>query len=156
MKIICVNQSSITMPKKFIEQWVDLLQREYVKLKVDGHRSLGRRELTLVFLNVPEARKLNAQFRSKNYATDILSFTSEDDPRSLGEMILCPQVLTRQAREHGLTFKQELAYMLCHGVLHLLGYDHENSKKEAEVMYALQDKAFAQILGKLSSRRRKT
>jgi probable rRNA maturation factor len=71
-------------------------------------------------------------------------------------MILCPQVLTRQAREHGLTFKQELAYMLCHGVLHLLGYDHENSKKEAEVMYALQDKAFAQILGKLSSRRRKT
>jgi probable rRNA maturation factor len=155
MKITCVNQSSITMPKKFIEQWIDLLQREYVKLRVKGYRRLGRLEMTVVFLNSQEARKLNLQFRAKDYATDILSFSSEDDPGSLGELILCPQVLTRQAREHGLTFKQELVYMLCHGVLHLLGYDHEGSKKEAEIMYALQDKAFARILRKLSSAREK-
>jgi probable rRNA maturation factor len=151
MKTILVNQSSVRMPKKFIEQWLRFLHRDYVRQKARGaSKRLGARaELVVVFLDTREAKALNKKFRGKNYATDVLSFSSDE---SSGELVLCPQVLLRQAREHGLTFRQELAYMLSHGVLHLLGYDHELSRREADTMFALQDKAFARGLRKIRTK----
>lgn len=82
-------------------------------------------------------KKINFQYRKKNKSTDILSFTS-GDPDSMGELLLCLPVLQRQARKHNLTLKQEVNLMLVHGFLHLLGYDHEVSAPEAELMERLQ------------------
>ena len=87
---------------------------------------------------------LNLQFRKKNYATDVLSFESAD-PECLGELVLCPEVLKRQAGEHKLSFKMELTYMFIHGVLHLLGYDHEQGEKQAQAMFELQDRFFERL-----------
>jgi len=144
MKILVINQSSVRAPRKFIADWCVRIQKEFLKRNVIT-KTVVARELTVVFLDPKEARATNRQFRGKDYATDVLSFErlSAD---SLGELILCPQVLQRQAAEHGLKYREELGYMLLHGVLHLLGYDHETSARDAERMFALQDAVFAKLL----------
>jgi probable rRNA maturation factor len=134
----CINQTKIPMPKLWLAE-VDGFLRQELKLK--------SQELTIVFLNPAAAQKLNKKYRKRNYATDILSFPS-DSPATLGELILCPQVLKRQAKEHGLSFKAELSYMLIHGVLHLLGYDHEKSKSSARRMFKIQDQLFDRLCRK--------
>jgi probable rRNA maturation factor len=53
--------------------------------------------------------------------------------------------LKRQAREHKLSFQHELGYMVLHGILHLLGYDHETSEADAEKMFAIQDEVFEKL-----------
>ena len=137
-----VNSSREPMPKKWIELWLLELAKQLKKEKVP----LKLHELTLVFLDSRQAKKLNNQFRDKDYATDILSF--EGDGEKLGELILCPSVLKRQATEHGHSFRAELGYMLIHGVLHLLGYEHEGSKAQARKMFALQDQVFDRMRSK--------
>jgi probable rRNA maturation factor len=128
-----INQSKVRMPKSFVLE-VDSFIRRRLKIPV-------KRELTIVFLDPTPAKKLNKTYRKKDYATDILSFEGAT-PQDLGELVICPQVLQKQAKEHDLSFKAELAYMLIHGVLHLLGYDHERSAKEAKKMFQIQDQLF--------------
>lgn len=120
------------MPRQFLQEIYKKISRD-LKLK-KGH-------LHLVFLDPGPAKKLNFQFRQKNYATDVLSFEPLE-PESLGELVMCPAVLKKQAREHGLSFQWELTYMLLHGILHLLGYDHEKSAAEAQRMFEIQDRLF--------------
>lgn len=150
MKVLIVNESKHAAPRKFIQTWMELLTAELKKRQVLS-ADQARRELTMVFLDKKPAQKINKEFRGKDYATDVLSFDSMD-PSSLGELVLCPEVLKRQATEHSLTYRQELGYMLLHGVLHLLGYDHETSEKDAREMFAIQDAAFEVLLKKISAR----
>lgn len=139
-----VNESKVRVPRKFIENWMQSCVRELLKQKVLA-KSDQNKTLTLVFLDVAAAKKINSEFRKKNYATDVLSFDSMD-PSSLGELVLCSPVLKKQANEHGLTYKHELGYMLLHGLLHLKGYDHELGPKEAELMFDIQDRLFERLL----------
>lgn len=134
---ILVNQSTVPMPKVFLKSWTKKLERELKrwKLEVDG-------ELTIVFLNPVEAQKLNRQYRKRNYPTDVLSFL---DHEGLGDLVICPQVVAKQAKENQHSFKDELGYMVVHGVLHLLGFDHEKSKQKARVMYQIQDAIFEKL-----------
>lgn len=150
MEVLIVNESKHAAPRKFIQSWMDLVVTELKRKKVLT-ADQARRELTLVFLDKKPAQKINMEFRGKNYATDVLSFDSMD-PGSLGELVLCPEVLKRQSKEHGLTYQQELGYMLLHGVLHLLGYDHETSEADALEMFGIQDAAFEVLLKKVSGK----
>lgn len=139
-----VNQASVRVPRQFLEKHWKLIVKDL---------RLGSHELTMVFLNPGPAKNLNRQFRGKNYATDVLSFAPIEDfgggeVQTLGELILCPQVLQRQSREHGLTYRQELLYMMIHGVLHLIGYDHEKSVAEEKKMFQIQDRLFEKYLKK--------
>lgn len=59
--------------------------------------------------------------------------------------MLCPQVVERQAKEHDLSFRDELCYLVLHGVLHLLGFEHEQGGARAKKMYELQDEIFKAI-----------
>jgi probable rRNA maturation factor len=101
---------------------------------------------TLIFVSSAEMKKLNKRYRGKNYATDVLSF-APTEPGSLGELVFCVDVLKRQAREHDLAYRDELSYMLIHGLLHLLGYDHEKSERAAREMFAVQDLVFERVRG---------
>lgn len=143
MQVLIVNESSHAVPRQFIQEWITLFVGELKKRRV-LKKSQGERELTLVFLDKKPAQKINKEFRGKDYATDVLSFDSMS-PDSLGELVLCPEVLKRQAKEHKLTYKMELGYMLMHGVLHLLGYDHETSEADAREMFSLQDSIFEKL-----------
>ncbi len=146
MKVLVVNQSALKVPRKFIQVWCDQVEKEFLKKKI-FNKATAKKELTVVFLDPKEAKAMNKQFRHKDYATDVLSFESLA-PDSLGELVLCPQVLMKQAKEHGLKNREELGYLLLHGVLHLLGYDHETSSKDAEKMFGIQDAVFVKLLAK--------
>ena len=148
MEIVIVNESKHAIPRKFVEEWMKALTSELKKRKVLNSNK-SKAELALVFLEKKPAQKINKEFRGKDYATDVLSFESMD-PSSLGELVMCPEVLKRQAKEHGLSFQKELGYMLLHGVLHLLGYDHETSEKDAKEMFDLQDAVFDKLLQSIS------
>lgn len=140
MNYLLINQSNIRMPRKFIQEWLHAL---ILHLKQKKVLKKSYSEISIIFLSKSKAKSINLQYRSKNYATDVLSFSGEGE--ILGELVLCPEVLKKQAIEHSLSFKEEVGYMLIHGVLHLLGYDHESCKKEAEKMFAIQDKAFESL-----------
>ena len=106
-------------------------------------------ELIVAFVSAPEARQLNKRFRQRDYPTDVLSFESTE-PGVLGELVICPKVISRQAREHGLLVREELGYMILHGFLHLLGFEHERSSRQAKRMFELQDRVFEKLLAATS------
>lgn len=143
MQLVLVRKDSVPSSMTlFLKGYLKVLN---LMLARKGFKtSLKSKTLTIVFLNQKEAKKLNQQFRGREYATDVLSFSSMD-PSSLGELVLCWSVLKKQAKEHGLTQKLELAYMVLHGVLHLLGFDHEKDEAGAIEMFELQDELFADI-----------
>lgn len=137
-----INQSEIPMPKAWIKEWMKALVGELKKNKI----VIRQKELAIIFLNPNAAKETNQEYRGKNYATDVLSFEGEGE--YLGELVICPHVLKAQAKENSHSFKAELGYMLIHGVLHLLGFDHEKSKKEAAKMFQIQDQVFDRLSDK--------
>jgi probable rRNA maturation factor len=72
-----------------------------------------------------EARRLNATFRKKNKATNVLSFAYGD---GCGDVVLCHPVIAREARAQGKTLAAHYAHLVVHGILHLRGYDHEKKR----------------------------
>lgn len=86
-------------------------------------------ELSVVLCSDAYIRKLNAQWRGKDAATDVLSFPQDDPDRVvLGDIVISVDTASRQAEERQLQFRDEIRILLVHGVLHLLGYDHEGKK----------------------------
>lgn len=145
ISVTLVNSSKVPMPKAFLKEWSEACARELRRRKV-WPKVKGKLALTVVFLDPPAAKKLNKQYRRKNYATDVLSFSTGE---GLGELVLCPQVLQRQAKEHELSFRLEAGYLTLHGILHLLGFDHEQSKAGAHRMYGIQDEVFARLASRI-------
>jgi probable rRNA maturation factor len=148
MKLILVNETkdlALNLKTKRLEAFLKVILRHFSKVKLRNKKDLlQKKELTLVFLDKKEMKKINFQFRKKNKATDVLSFQSED-PDSFGELLFCVDVLKIQAKEQKHSVEQEFLYMLIHGILHLLGYDHELSKNEEKLMFRLQDQCFKQL-----------
>lgn len=145
MKLLIVNNTKVPLQRKFVQNWCAGIEKELLRRKLFKTEDT-QRELTLVFVSRPLARKTNLQFRGKNYATDVLSFEPAE-PSSLGELILCPSVLKAQAKEHDLEYEEELGYMILHGLLHLLGFEHEATPAKAKEMFSLQDEIFKKLLG---------
>lgn len=146
MKVIIVGIPKSNLSPQKLQILVNSICRYFLAQKIRNKILLTqKKELTLVFLKLAEMKSINRQFRKKNKPTDILSFQSTD-PSSLGELLLCTDVLKEQAVRHGHSFTDEVTYMLIHGILHLLGYDHEASLKEEKLMFRLQDKCFGQLV----------
>ncbi len=106
--------------------------------------ALGRREMTVCFMDDREIARLNKKFRGKAKATDVLSFPSEGNgvakfPRVhrghgeyLGDIAISPETAMRNARRDGRALDAELRVLILHGVLHLLGNDHETDTGQME------------------------
>ncbi len=92
--------------------------------------------ITLVFLPSEEIHRLNKEFRDIDRPTDVLTFV-EDSDDYLGDVLICYDYIKKQADEYGHSFKRELYFLITHGYLHLLGYDHLSEEEEKE-MFALQ------------------
>jgi probable rRNA maturation factor len=100
---------------------------------------LGPAELAIRFVDLDEGQALNRQYRGKDYATNVLTFAynegeelGDDDPTQ-ADIILCTDVLVREAEEQKKTVEEHAAHLVVHGVLHAQGYDHEHDE-EAEEM----------------------
>ena len=106
-------------------------------------------ELSLALVGDHEMQKLNAKYRDKNYPTDVLSFPADKNlpapVRWLGDVIISVSKAAAQARERRRTLDQEMTTLLVHGIVHLLGYDHERSAKEARVMKRLENKIYRRL-----------
>lgn len=106
-------------------------------------RFRGARSVTLRIVAAAEGRRLNRQWRGKDKPTNVLSFPSgeslhpADEPVPLGDIVICAPVIRREAAEQGKEPQAHWAHMVVHGVLHLLGYDHE-SDRDAQVMERLE------------------
>lgn len=116
--------------------------------RVQGRRRGPRRSVTLRIVAAAEGRKLNRQWRGKDKPTNVLSFPAGeplapgDEAASLGDIVICAPVIRREAAEQGKAPRAHWAHMVVHGVLHLLGYDHE-SERDAVVMEALERELLA-------------
>jgi probable rRNA maturation factor len=96
--------------------------------------------ITLRFVNATEGKKLNAAFRQKDYATNVLTFPYERSKDSVtADIIFCLPVIQKEAKEQGKTLKAHLAHLIIHGCLHAQGLDHETDR-EAKKMEALEIK----------------
>ncbi len=97
-------------------------------------------ELSLLLTDDAEIRRLNKTYRSLDQATDVLSFPQDEDAVNesgetlLGDVVISVETAARQAEDHHLSFNEELILLAIHGILHLLGYDHERSPQDARVM----------------------
>ena len=90
-----------------------------------------------------EMRTLNRKYRRKNYATDVLSFEAPEIFKTqgmLGELVICLPTMKAQAKEQGIEPGDELRILVTHGVLHLLGFDHEQSERQARQMELFEKK----------------
>jgi probable rRNA maturation factor len=104
----------------------------------------SRAELSIALVGDNEMRELNTKYRKKNKTTDVLSFPAAEPlpsgPVLLGDVIISIEQAKRQAQERNRTIKSEVVTLLIHGILHLLGYDHERSKRQAKIMNNLEHK----------------
>ena len=97
------------------------------------------KELSILVVSDAKIRELNRQYRGMDRATDVLSFPQQEEDNGLnhhllGDIVFSAETAARQAKEHGLSFEEEILLLLIHGILHLLGYDHERSKKNEKQM----------------------
>ncbi len=119
---------------------LDKIQVKSRTVKVLKALQLENIELSVLITNDAKIRELNYNYREQDKSTDVLSFPQEEDAidengnRLLGDVVLSAETAKKQAEEHHLTLDQELMLLIIHGVLHLLGYDHEQSRKDAAFM----------------------
>lgn len=102
---------------------------------------IKRADIAVRVVDEAEGRRLNHHYRGKDYATNVLSFPAELPEGVtlpiLGDLVICAPVVAREAAEQGKTLTAHYAHLTIHGVLHLLGLDHENSL-EADAMEAIE------------------
>ena len=108
-------------------------------------------ELSILLLDDPAIAELNQRYRDKQGATDVLSFPMHDPEAPplpvalLGDVVISLDTARRQAAEQQIPLLEELAALLTHGILHLVGYDHERGADEAHTMRA-RERAIGQAL----------
>ncbi len=114
------------LPRADIRRWVQAAQ-------------FAPAELTIRFVDEAEGRTLNRDYRGKDYATNVLTFAyadgepvADDDPVQ-ADLVLCVDVLLREAAERSIPVVQHAAHLIVHGVLHAQGYDHEDDEEAAEM-----------------------
>ena len=108
-------------------------------------------ELSLVIMNDAGIRELNSTYRGKDSATNVLSFSMQEGefgditPDLLGDVVISVETAQREADEAGITLAERMSQLLVHGILHLVGFDHERGESEAGAMEAKSLELLRQI-----------
>ncbi|MBC7427546.1 MAG: rRNA maturation RNase YbeY [Bacteriovorax sp.] len=122
--------------------------------------------LTMTLCGKTKIRKLNRDYRQKDYVTDVLSFPVYENLRpdkkpkgknlvqmDLGDLVICKEKAFSQAKEFEITYEQEIVHLAVHGFLHLIGFDHEISAKEEKLMEAHENEIVGQVYIKLKAKK---
>ncbi|AYC29613.1 rRNA maturation RNase YbeY [Paenisporosarcina cavernae] len=136
----------MTIEIDFIEELEIAEETKHLVSKVITHAAVQEgikelAELSVTFTSNAGIQKINAEYRGKDSATDVISFAMEegdtmpiqgmtDIPRILGDIIISTERAVEQAAEYGHSSKREIAFLALHGFLHLLGYDHMTEQEE--------------------------
>lgn len=142
MQIDIIDQTS-----KLTEDQLSLLQ-QVITFASERERITNSIELSITIVTNADIKELNAQYRNKNEATDVLSFEMDnpfrevdpdfDMPIMLGDIIISVDKAEEQAERYNHPFTREIAFLAVHGFLHLLGYTHDD-KEEEKVMFQKQE-----------------
>lgn len=133
--IQCVIDKALAPKRSLLKKWA----KHAIETKFNSA------EVTIRIVDVDEMTLLNSKYRQKNGPTNVLSFpfslpdSIELDVPILGDIVICADVVNREAREQHKTTIAHWAHMVVHGVFHLLGYDHETDQ-DAEIMETLEIK----------------
>jgi probable rRNA maturation factor len=109
-------------------------------------------EISILLLDDPQIRDLNREYREKDKPTDVLSFPMRDEssgnvqPQLLGDIVISAETAEKQAGQKNYSLYRELCFLLIHGTLHLLGYDHETSKRDEKQMQKKEAEIFDRII----------
>lgn len=129
---------------------ISITDKQHVGLKTDVFNSLSKSvleaahrkdlsgDLALVFVDDAEIQRLNDVYRKKNSPTDVLSFSylDEIEEETIGEIIISVDTAKRQAEEQGHELSTEIQILFVHGMLHVLGYDHEEISDKVKMTEA--------------------
>jgi probable rRNA maturation factor len=119
--------------------------RKIITEILSSHK-IRRCEISLTFVGENKIKSLNRKYLGRSGITDVISFNLSDEDRTdsdsplVGDIYICTARARKQAEDLGLPLEEELIRLAAHGVLHLLGYDHEN-QRDAGRMFELQEKA---------------
>ncbi len=132
----------------------DGYEGKYLAIMEKGFSLLGvttNYEVDVSLVDEETIHQINRDYRNVDRVTDVISFAFNDDkseegliadpsiPHMLGEIFICVPRALQQAKEIGNTEQREMCFLFCHGLLHLLGYDHMK-EEDAKIMFPLQDK----------------
>lgn len=127
----CLSYEFFTLVAESVFNELDMSSNEY--------------EISLLITDDETIRKYNKEYRNKDRATDVLSFPMEDDI-ILGDVAISFETAKRQSEEAEINIDREVAFLFIHGLLHLLGYDHETSQEDEEEMFTLQEKILKKLV----------
>ena len=123
--------------QKLYIPWMNIIS-DIITDTLDYMKFRKEAEVSVSVVDPDQIRELNRDFRNIDRVTDVLSFPIGDkNPETgeivLGDIVLCAEKVISQAAEFGHTRKRELAFLTCHSMLHLLGYDHINEEERLEM-----------------------
>lgn len=112
--------------------------------KIIARRFKLKQAISLALVSETEIKNLNRVYRHQNKVTDVLSFNL-DSPTILGEVVICLAQAKKQAKNNKKSLSAELKLLIIHGILHLLGFDHEKSEAEYQSQELMQNKILAEL-----------
>ncbi len=142
MEIILVNESEDKNVYRYKKDYMWILSKTCEVLDRKNDYSLS-----VIFVEPDRIHEINRDYRQIDRETDVISFAlqdddsnlfTEEDKNELGDIFINVRAIRSQAKEYGHSIRREACFLFCHGLLHLMGYDHM-TKEDEEVMFHLQD-----------------
>lgn len=133
MNLYITDEAELGLEHDFFKTVLDVIYKEL------NDSRLEEREISLLLADDETIQELNKSYRNMDKPTDVLSFEIESDTM-LGDIIISVETAKKMAIEYSISLNREIAFLFIHGILHLLGYDHETSVEDEKEMYALQNK----------------
>ena len=127
-----MTSPALTLSVQYASNAADLPARPEVRRWVRA-ALLDDATVTVRFVEAIEGRALNAEYRNRDYATNVLTFVYDDESPRAGDIVLCAPVVRKEADEQGKSLAAHYAHLVIHGMLHLQGFDHEHPAEAAQM-----------------------
>lgn len=149
MEIIFINNAKDRSVYRYKKDFENILERACQVLERKGDWSLS-----VIYVTPEQIHEINRDYRNVDRPTDVISFAIQDDMSDmlvdedhyeLGDIFINVQAIRDQASAYGHSIRREACFLFCHGLLHLMGYDHMKEEDE-KVMFALQDEILDELV----------
>ena len=150
MRKVDIHSEGISLPFEKISKknLKDIVISIFKILKIDNI------ETAIIVTDNEYIKNINNEYRKKNYPTDVISFAQRDVPfpsvqnniENLGDIFISIEKAEEQSREYDVTLIDEMKRLLVHGILHLIGYDHEKSGEDEEIMHKKEDEILKNLI----------
>ena len=137
------NLEGLSCSEKNVLKLIELL----IEVEPSLEKQLKSRHVNLTFITKNEIKELNSKFLNKNQPTNVLSFPStgsDFDERLLGDIAICPEIISNEADDQNKDRQNHLFHIILHSLLHLVGYDHQEDSS-AEKMESIEIEALKKI-----------